>query len=88
MKRILFLIVSILTAININATIASGTCGTDASWILSDDSILTISGNGDMSWTTTNAPWYVTIPYSTLPHKIHSKSGQTYINCRSARFVL
>ena len=51
--------------------IASGTCGSDAAWELTEDTVegwdlgsdktpykLTITGSGDMSWTGTNSPWY------------------------------
>ena len=38
----------------------SGTCGSDAVWVLEDDGTLTISGTGKMKdWTyATNVPWY------------------------------
>ena len=51
--------------------IASGTCGGDATWALTEDTVadwdlgpgktpykLTITGSGDMSWTGANSPWY------------------------------
>ena len=42
------------------ATVASGTCGDNLSWVLDDTGTLTISGTGAMpNWTSSsNAPWY------------------------------
>lgn len=44
------------------AVVASGTCGTNASWALTDDGVLTISGTGEMknysNYGSYFAPWY------------------------------
>ena len=42
------------------ATVASGTCGTDLTWVLDDEGTLTISGTGAMTnWSSyRNMPWY------------------------------
>lgn len=40
-------------------TLSEGTCGTDVSWKLTSDGVLTIDGTGDMkNYTGTNSPWY------------------------------
>ena len=39
--------------------LASGTCGTNLTWILTSDGTLTISGEGEMEdYTGTTTPWY------------------------------
>ena len=42
--------------------LAGGTCGTNLTWVLTDDGMLTISGTGGMSiynyWTSSSVPWY------------------------------
>lgn len=63
-KRILALLVTaalILSMIPMAfaADIASGTCGDNLTWTLSDTGVLTISGSGAMSdFTPSGAPWY------------------------------
>ena len=40
-------------------SVDSGTCGDNLTWSLDNSGILTISGNGDMAWTSTSSPWYL-----------------------------
>lgn len=58
MKRILFtLAITLGMVLPSFANIASGTCGTNLTWVLSDDGCLTISGTGAMyNWE--RSPWY------------------------------
>ncbi len=46
-KAITILVISLLSCINTMA-VQSGKCGDNATWILSDDSVLTISGTGEI----------------------------------------
>ena len=46
-KAITILVISLLSCINAIA-VQSGKCGDDATWVLSDDSVLTISGTGEI----------------------------------------
>ena len=46
-KAITILVISLLSCINAMA-VQSGKCGDNATWILSDDSVLTISGTGEI----------------------------------------
>ena len=42
-------------------TVAHGTCGENLTWVLTEDSVLTINGSGDMknySYPSTNPPWF------------------------------
>ena len=69
--------------------VASGVCGDRLGWILTDDGVLTISGDGamqDYTWSTsgTTAPWY---PYRAqivevvLPDGITTIGNQAFRNC-------
>lgn len=44
--RLMLAIIALLVSGNAQAEIASGTCGADVRWTLSDDGTLTISGTG------------------------------------------
>ncbi len=57
---------------------ASGTCGTNLTWSLADDGVLTISGTGDMSNFTSysNVPWY---PNASAITKVVIENGVTSI---------
>ena len=63
MKRILgfvlcfVLILSVVPATQAFATLGSGSCGTNATWSLSDDGTLTISGSGAMNNYGNDRPW-------------------------------
>ena len=63
MKRILglvlcfVLLVSMIPATQAFAELASGTCGANAKWSLSDDGTLTISGSGAMNNYGNDRPW-------------------------------
>ncbi len=39
-------------------TVASGSCGDSLTWALAADGVFTISGTGEMSYSSSNAPWY------------------------------
>ena len=58
--------------------VASGTCGTDMSWQLSSDGVLTISGAGEMTEYSLNeaAPWY---PYISEIRSVIVEDGVTSI---------
>jgi len=58
--------------------IASGTCGENLTWVLTDDGTLTISGTGAMAeWNSTSAvPWY---SYSNSIEKVVIESGVTSV---------
>ena len=47
-KAITILFITTLSCINAMA-VQSGKCGDNATWVLSDDSVLTISGTGEIS---------------------------------------
>ena len=72
------LILALLSAIIINSakaqtTIASGTCGAGLTWVLTSDSVLTISGNGEMNG---DCPWY---NYRTQFSQVIIEDAVTYI---------
>jgi fibronectin type 3 domain-containing protein len=62
MKRsvvFLFVVICSLGVANAQTTIASGTCGESLSWILTEDSVLTISGSGAMTdYSYGTNPWW------------------------------
>ncbi|MCD8019852.1 MAG: leucine-rich repeat domain-containing protein [Clostridiales bacterium] len=49
-----------MPTVNAAATVASGTCGDNLTWVLDDDGLLTISGSGEMVSIeeTSDIPWY------------------------------
>ena len=47
MKQIYILLIALLMGLSANAK-SSGTCGPDLKWRLTDDGVLTISGEGEM----------------------------------------
>ena len=59
---------------------ASGTCGQEAKWHLSDDGTLTIYGKGEMNWDGSNAPWS---SYRLDIKKVNVLSGITNIANRA-----
>ena len=62
-------------------TVASGTCGDNLTWVLTDYGVLIISGTGAMSdYESLNAPWYA---YRSSIQKIAMNSGLTYIGARA-----
>ena len=69
MKRIISLILAVIMLASVSTVntlaaseVASGTCGDNLTWVLTDDGMLTISGTGGMSiynyWTSSSVPWY------------------------------
>ena len=59
----LCLFTGLIPAVSAADTVASGTCGTNLTWVLTDDGTLTISGKGEMedyypNATIENAPWH------------------------------
>ncbi len=66
---------------------SSGKCGTNVSWTLDDDGILTISGTGDMwDWTSPGAltPWYESksqIESITIESGVKSIGNYAFSNC-------
>ena len=59
------------------SVLASGTCGTDVSWVLSEDGVLTISGNGSMDECSGDSrPW---IEYSNTIKSVVILDGVTSI---------
>ena len=81
---------------NIKCILASGTCGESLTWILSCDSVLTISGSGDMTdWSTSSeVSWFsyrhnissVTIGNSVTSignYAFNGCSGLTSITCQA-----
>lgn len=60
--------------------VASGTCGTNVNWVLTNDWTLTISGNGDMKdYDAREAPWYNNGYTSEKITAVVIKSGVTSI---------
>ena len=66
MKRLFFFLAMTLTSLAMtvtaqSATVASGTCGDNLTWVLTDDGVLTISGTGKMTYfpNDNNVPWYL-----------------------------
>lgn len=67
------------TAVAVNAAVmASGTCGTNLTWELSDEGLLTISGSGAMTdyWYEENHPWH---PYRESIVEVVIEEGVTSI---------
>lgn len=67
-------------------TIASGTCGTNLTWVLNDDYSLNISGTGAMTeyYTLEDIPWYnyrSSITTVTLPEGITSIGANAFSRC-------
>ena len=63
MKRVFLFLAMTLTSLAMtvtaqSATIASGTCGDNLTWELTNDGVLTISGTGAMTEFSSRAPWY------------------------------
>lgn len=64
MKRLFFFLAMTLASLAMtvtaqSATVASGTCGDNLTWVLTDDGVLTISGTGAMAdYTYKTTPWY------------------------------
>ena len=60
MKQIYILLIALLMGLSANAE-ESGTCGPDLKWHLTDNGVLTISGNGEMYdysyYYNNSAPW-------------------------------
>ena len=58
----LCLFTGLIPAVSAADTVASGTCGENLTWVLTDDGTLTISGKGEMedytSDSTKKAPWH------------------------------
>ena len=58
MKQIYILLIALLMGLSANAE-KSGTCGPNLKWDLTDDGVLTISGEGEMDdYLYSVAPWY------------------------------
>jgi hypothetical protein len=61
MKKILLITIILISATFVNAqdTIYQGTCGENLTWVLTSDSVLTISGSGEMEdYLQQASPWY------------------------------
>ena len=72
--------------------IASGTCGANLTWELSCDSVLTISGTGDMTnWSASvSVPWYNyldNIAYLSLPDGLTSIGQLAFCLCKALTSV-
>lgn len=65
--------------------IASGTCGDNLTWELSCDSMLTISGTGEMAdWDSGSIPWYwnkSSIKYVVIENGVSSIGAYSFSNC-------
>ena len=59
MKQIYILLIALLMGLSANAK-SSGTCGPNLKWLLTDDGVLTITGEGEMTdYSYSNrSPWY------------------------------
>ncbi|QUB60825.1 leucine-rich repeat protein [Prevotella melaninogenica] len=59
MKQIYILLIALLMGLSANAK-SSGTCGPNLKWLLTDDGVLTITGEGEMTdYSYANrSPWY------------------------------
>lgn len=82
MKKKIFILFLILTiflctipAVYADEILASGICGSDLEWELTNDGVLTISGAGEMEFVG-SAPWD---SYSDKIHEVHILSGVTTI---------
>ena len=60
MKKLTFLFISLLSVLNISATVYSGSCGTNARYTLDTTTgVLSITGTGAMTdYSSKKAPWY------------------------------
>ncbi len=70
--------------------LASGTCGADGdnlTWEFTCDSVLTITGAGDMdNWSASNTPWYSNrnaIKHVSLPNELTSIGSYAFRSCTS-----
>ena len=68
-----------------SAEIASGKCGTNLEWVLTEDGTLTISGTGDMnSYSYNNIPWSrytANITRVVVQEGVTSLSDYAFLNC-------
>lgn len=65
---------------SVATTVASGTCGTNATWMLDSDGTLTISGSGAMDDYGNGEPWE---EYESNIKKVIIDEGITYIGARA-----
>lgn len=72
--RLMLAVIALLVSANVHAEIASGTCGADVRWTLSDDGTLTISGTGAM-----NDGYYGWSGYSERVSKVVIEDGVTNV---------
>lgn len=74
------------------ATVASGTCGENLTWVLDDKGCLTVSGTGDMTdWEAYNeTPWYSNvgnIKTVLIKDKVTSIGKNAFRNCTNLKAV-
>ena len=88
------MIVSILPATALAADIvASGTCGAEGdgsnlTWTLDSDGVLTISGSGDMhGYGSSDAPWHGRVKSAVIAEGVTSIGGKAFLDCTSLTSV-
>ena len=90
------MIASLLPATALAADIAdSGTCGAEGdgsnlTWTLDSDGVLTISGSGDMydyGYGSSDAPWHGRVKSAVIAEGVTSIGGCAFYDCRSLTSV-
>ena len=81
-----------IDSIKVNNSIASGTCGTNLTWELTSDSVLTITGTGAMTnySSSSNVPWYSyrqQIKEIVLPNGITNIGNYAFSGCNKISSV-
>lgn len=85
--------VTALLPANITAfasTVDSGTCGDNLTWTLDNAGTLTISGTGDMTWKSTQSPWYSSrtdIKSVTIKNGVTSVGNYAFNYCSNLKSI-
>ncbi len=92
MKKFYSLIAILLCAVlSANAEVYEGECGGTLSWSLDTESgLLQISGYGNMSYSSTNAPWYdyrASVKEVSLPEKISAIGSYAFRECVNLKSI-
>ena len=89
MKQIYILLIALLMGLSANAE-ESGTCGPNLKWHLTDDGVLTISGEGEMTdYSYSNrSPWYgQNIKRIIIDDSVTSIGNEAFSDCSSLTSV-
>ena len=86
MKQIYILLIALLMGLSANAK-SSGTCGPDLKWRLTDDGVLTISGEGEMD-DYRFSPWHDSgVKRIIIGNRVTSIGNSAFSGCSSLTSV-